>query len=943
MVMKVGNINPFVFRGIAPVTKPDGISAQQPSVRGIEQASPSLALSTNRISNTIPDYYIKTPQRYTKLGVSEFAGGHKLHSYKLANGYRISIIPMEGSPATVKNYVSVGALNETDDIKGISHFLEHMAFNGTTGENGYIKLNTGDSFKKIDKLGGWTNASTGYAITDYINSTPLLEEKDLEEQIKIIAGMTEDLALTPEMIEKEKGPVCSEINMIMDSPETIANDQTVRTLFGIKSSADELIGGSTKHINNLTREKVKEYYDKYYTPDNMNLVITGDVDPDKVIELVAKNFRSNKQPKGKRFEEKLTPINKTIRKDFITDKATSTLTTIGFAGPKNNDAKSRVIYDVVSSYLSQTEVGITKEMRKINAGAYLGRDKVSNNPSAPSLLYYGIESSEENSEKALKIIHDKLSNVKKPTEEKLAKIKQGLLQSYKNGCERSNTINNVVGKSILNGNLDYALNYESLLNDVTAEDVKNYIDEYIDLNKAAITVVHPETTIEKIRKNHSEASQISFKGKRIPLNKENITETTLNNNMKVAFVETNNDNLSFDIEYTFPPRYNANPAIKEVLYEILTMGTKNQSEDEFNQYMEENNIDVFSGVFSRKFYVSGSSSYENYEKTFAKAKELMYSPRINQETLDKAKERIKDSLDRMEDTASSIYNDNEAKTNPLCTSKAQLLEGLSKVTVDDVKELHKYILENSCATITMNSPKNKDIKTKALSDFETLNKVKPYEVSTPNVYKPNKKTQVLTKDRNVAQAEILETFKFESDKSPRERALIEIMNTMMRSSSIGLFTVLREKEHLAYRVGSAYNYVGNSGEFSCHILTTTDNKENGEISYDNVQKSINGFNRQIKALLDSKYTDEDLENAKKALKADLLIKETTASKLESVGAGLSTKEGVDYENQVYNEIDKITREDIQEFANKVFKNAPIYSIVASKDTLDANKDFFETL
>ena len=180
--MKVGNINPFVFRGVAPVTKPDGISAQQPSVRGIEQASPSLALSTNRISNTIPDYYIKTPQRYTKLGVSEFAGGHKLHSYKLANGYRISIIPMEGSPATVKNYVSVGALNETDDIKGISHFLEHMAFNGTTGENGYIKLNTGDSFKKIDKLGGWTNASTGYAITDYINSTPLLEEKDLTSE-----------------------------------------------------------------------------------------------------------------------------------------------------------------------------------------------------------------------------------------------------------------------------------------------------------------------------------------------------------------------------------------------------------------------------------------------------------------------------------------------------------------------------------------------------------------------------------------------------------------------------------------------------------------------------------------------------------------------------------------------------------------------------------------
>ena len=90
----------------------------------------------------------------------------------------------------------------------------------------------------------------------------------VEEQIKIIAAMTENLALTPEMIEKEKGPVCSEINMILDDPQTIALDQNVRTLFNINSSADELIGGSVEHIKNLTREDVKAYYDKYAKAKN---------------------------------------------------------------------------------------------------------------------------------------------------------------------------------------------------------------------------------------------------------------------------------------------------------------------------------------------------------------------------------------------------------------------------------------------------------------------------------------------------------------------------------------------------------------------------------------------------------------------------------------------------------------------------------------------------
>ena len=338
MVMKVGNIHPVMFKANLPITKPDNKTVTHPQIK--------------ELSTTTPTFAVKTPQKYHNLGVSEFSNGLKVHSYKLANGHRVTVVPMEGSPTTVKNYVNVGSMNETDDIKGISHFLEHMAFNGTNGENGYIKLNTGDSFKKIDKLGGWTNASTNYALTDYVNSTPMLEEKDLEEQIKIIAGMTEDLALTPEMIEKEKGPVCSEINMIMDNPITILTDQTVRTLFNIKSSADELVAGSTQHIKDLTREKVKAYYDKYYTPDNMNLVITGDVDPDKVMELVSKNFHSTKTRKGDYYEEKFSPINKTVRKDFITDKATSTNIMLGFAGPQKNDTKSNAIFDILTEHLA---------------------------------------------------------------------------------------------------------------------------------------------------------------------------------------------------------------------------------------------------------------------------------------------------------------------------------------------------------------------------------------------------------------------------------------------------------------------------------------------------------------------------------------------------------------------------------------------------------------
>jgi predicted Zn-dependent peptidase len=169
------------------------------------------------------------------------------------------------------------------------------------------------------------------------------------------------------------------------------------------------------------------------------------------------------------------------------------------------------------------------------------------------------------------------------------------------------------------------------------------------------------------------------------------------------------------------------------------------------------------------------------------------------------------------------------------------------------------------------------------------------------------------------------------------------MNTILTSSSIGLFSNLREKEQLAYSVYSDVNYLGDSAEISCHILTTTDNKAIGEISYDNVQKSINGFNRQIEALLNSEYTDDDLESAKRLLKASLINKEGNIAKVSSIAQAIQSEKGLDRENQLFKAIDNITREKLDEFSQKAFKNPPTYSIVASKDTLDANQEFFEAL
>lgn len=921
MVMKVNNVQNIIFRGKTDSNKNIQSNVTYPQIQ--------------ELSNVTPDFSVKIPQQYTKLPVIELNNGLKIHQYKLANGYRVSVVPMENSPAVVKSYVNVGSMNETTDIKGISHFLEHMAFNGTNGENGHEKLDVGDSFKKIDELGGWANASTNYALTDYVNSTPQLGDNDLEKQIKIIAAMGEDLKLSNDMIEKEKHPVCSEINMILDEPQTIAMDQTVRTLFNIKNPTDELIGGSVKSIKNLTRKDVLDYYNKYYTPDNTNIVVTGDVNPDEVIKLVTKNFNSNKKAQGKKFIEKLNPIKNTTRKDFVNDKAKSTEVVLGFIGPKSNNAKEKILFDVTKAYLLSYSVGLKQNLKQYNAHPYIDSEKISTNLYDPNLAYIACNTADNNSEQVLETIFDTIYSAPKPNTEVLNEIKQYLLKTKENTMEYSSNVNNIIGNAVLNQNIEYIANYESILESITPEDVQDGLKKFFNLNKAAITLVHPQTTSEPTFKGHTN---------RKPINTNNIKEYKLDNNYNLGLYKTKNNNVQYNLSLQLNEPYNKKAGVVEIFDIILDMGTSSNNENEFNRFKEKNNITLNSNITPSSLNLTANSGFENRKLAYKTIEELLLKPRLTEENLAKAKEKIKDFLSRKQDSAYSLYLNAEAKNNPYEFSDEEILKNLDSITLADIKNCQQYFLNNSRGIITANIPtEHPEIKTEILNFSNKLNNVKPNNVELVKIYNSYDKPKVLTKVNNNSQADIMMVHKFKREDTIQDCILGELTNSILTNSSIGLFNVLREKEHLAYSVYSNIDKNGDLGEISCNILTTTDNKNIGEISYENVQKSINGFKNQINELKSGKFTEQDLENAKLSLKANLLQTEGTSAKLGTINSGLNSKYGITYSNQLYNEIDKITKDDILKYADNIFQTPPIYSIVASKDTLNYNKKYLDNL
>ena len=899
-----------------------------------------------QLSNIQPDFAVKTPMAYTKIGEMNFPYDTKAYCYKLTNGQRVIIVPQEGE-TVLKTYVNTGSMNEPDNLRGISHYIEHNLFNGSQG------LEQGDFFKQVDKMGASTNASTGFAETNYYISSNLLNEGDLENKIKIHASMLETPLFTAEKLEKEKGIVNSEINMITSNPENLAINKMLKNLYNIKTTSMDMIGGTTDNITNLTREDVVNYYNNNYYPANMITVITGDVNPEETMKLISKYFTSKKQPSGQRNFEKLVPIEKTVREDFISDKATGTNIVVGFNGPQPKNIKDLIFTEAAMELLSGgSTTRIDKKLKVYNASLYTEEEKVSTNPKDGRALMFIAESSDENSEKVLKVIFNEIANIANnpPTDDEMQIIKKKMLNNFSTIFEHSFRTNNAIGRSLLENNEDYLNTFQQIVKSMTADDIVNAAKKYLDINKASVTVVHPSSASpESINKKYNDAKSISFTGRKDAINLNNVKEYNMpNNNFKIITNNSRTDNCYLKMEF-LTEGYNTDKlAAVLVLDELLNDGTLNKNQEEYYKALQKSGINANFESNNKSVTVYSKFAPEDMDKALKSIKELIDSPRFNQEAFDGVKSKIIDNISISEKSAFDKLNTEIYKNLPQSQTKEKVLEDLQTLTLDDVKNLYNAIMTNSKASIAVTAPFNRkpelnNILFKNIASYKKFNVYKPEELL--DKYVPNTETKVLTDTDNKNQAEIIEAFKFRRGNNLKDDICLALLNTIFGgNASSRLFNDLREQQKLAYHVRSNFKITDNTGIFYLKIGTTTENKDTNEISYDNLQKSIDGFNKHIQKIKTEKVTEEELNNAKLNLKNSILnMNNTYGSQTDRLLYNLNTPYGISRDNQALQMVDSITADDIYNTANYVFSGKPIYSIVATENTLNANDSYLKSL
>ncbi len=226
---------------------------------------------------------------------------------KLPNGLTYYIRHNEYPKGQADFYIAqnVGSILEEDNQRGLAHFLEHMCFNGTTN---FPDNQLREWLESIGvKFGANLNAYTGVDETVYnINNVPVARESVQDSCLLILHDWANDLTLDPKEIDKERGVIHEEWRRSMQGQMRII-EKLLPIVYPTSKYGHRLPIGTMEVVDNFAPQALRDYYEKWYRPDQQAVVVVGDIDVDRIEGKIKEMFSSIEMPENA-AERKYEPV-----------------------------------------------------------------------------------------------------------------------------------------------------------------------------------------------------------------------------------------------------------------------------------------------------------------------------------------------------------------------------------------------------------------------------------------------------------------------------------------------------------------------------------------------------------------------------------------------------------------------------------------------------------
>lgn len=398
-----------------------------------------------------------------------------IRTEKLANGLRIYLKPIKGSPVvTTMTAYKVGSADEDLDATGLSHYLEHLMFKGTD------KIMPGDIDRTTLRNGGQNNA---YTTEDYTVYHFDFSSERWETALQIEADRMRNLRIDQKHeFQQEKGAVIEELQRNEDSPFDLEEKAILPLLFGKTGPYGHPVIGEREHVRGATAEIIKTHYDRWYHPNNASLVIVGGFDPEKALAKIKELFgpiAAAELPERKRYREvkRTKPAHTEFESKFQLPRMI-----MGFNTVRAADADAPAL-DVIQAILTGGRTGrLYKRLVEgeevatfVSTGNYAGR--------FPGWFSIQLELLPDKDRKKVEgLVLEELQRLRDaPTgEAELKRVQRMWLTDAVFSRESVHGLADSIARGVTTHDLDYLKNYLPRIMAVTAADVQRVAKTYFE-------------------------------------------------------------------------------------------------------------------------------------------------------------------------------------------------------------------------------------------------------------------------------------------------------------------------------------------------------------------------------------------------------------------------------------------------------------------------------
>ncbi len=418
-----------------------------------------------------------------------------LSRYKLSNGLTVVMVPSAGTATvTVMLLVPVGSRHEQPHTNGISHFLEHLMFKGTSKRPSTLELT-----KQLDAVGAEYNAFTGKDHTSYYIK---VAAEQLELALDLFSDMVFHSLFDPNEIDRERGVIIEELNMYQDNPLMYVDTLLEMSVFGRSHPLGYDIGGLKRNIKKLPRSAFMHYKHSHYSPAAMHLVIAGKVDPHARQWL--KHYFSG-YPAGRRAQpfKPFRPYQHGVQFLHKHKLTQQTQLAMGFTAYSYRQAHELAVAAVLSTILGgNMSSRLFISIRERQGLCYMIHSDIS--PYQDTGLFM-IQAGLDNIrlKAAMAAIAKELGLIKTAlvSKEELRNAKDCIAGQTALKLENSSALAAYYGRqSVLTGQLETPQQKLQRIEQVTREEVRQLARRMLNLNKVNIASIGPQLSLRQLAK-----------------------------------------------------------------------------------------------------------------------------------------------------------------------------------------------------------------------------------------------------------------------------------------------------------------------------------------------------------------------------------------------------------------------------------------------------------